>query len=628
MLNALRKGAGTWVAKILFALLVASFALWGVGDWTGGFRREKLAEVGGQEITQAEFERAYQAQLTAASNQIGRQITSAEARAAGMTQRVLQDLVAGKAIDIHADALNLGISEKAIVESIHDEAAFQGDDGKFNAQRFQQVLRQVGLTEPTFVAMQRREIIKNQILGTLIEAPYAPRALVEAMHHFRNDERVLKYFLLPPEAAGTIDAPTEEKLKAYYEEHKRSFMAPEFRRASVLVLSAEKLKTTIPVSDEDVKAAYEAGKKSFSVPEKRTIQQLVFKDKAAAEEASAKLAAGADFMTLGKELGLKETDINLGTFAQDGFGDQTVAKAAFQLEKDKPSAPISGFSTVIVRVTEIQPGSQKSFEEVKDQVKDQLAASRASEEISKLYDKIEDERAAGSTLQEIAQKMNLEFTEITVNKQGAGRDGKKPDVSAKSPNVVKTIFEGDVGVESNAAQLGEDGYAFVDVLEIIPERQRPFEEVREDVAKAWTEEETRTRLTAKADELVAAIGKGQAIDEAAKAVNASVKTSQPLKRAGAEPGLPISAVAQAFSLAQDGVGSAQTPDRKGRAVFQVAEIKPAAALDDKGVEELRKELARGLGNDIYAQYVNGLQTAYGVQVNAKAISQVTGQTTQ
>jgi hypothetical protein len=116
------------------------------------------------------------------------------------------------------------------------------------------------------------------------------------------------------------------------------------------------------------------------------------------------------------------------------------------------------------------------------------------------------------------------------------------------------------------------------------------------------------------------------METAAQSVGAAVKTSAPLKRSGAEPGLPISAIAQAFSLPQDGVGSAQTPDRKGRAIFQVASIAPAAALDDKAVEELRKELARGMGNDVYAQYVNGLQTAYGVQVNAKAISNITGQT--
>jgi peptidyl-prolyl cis-trans isomerase D len=625
MLNALRKGASGWIAKILFALLVASFALWGVGDWTSGFRREKLAEVGGREVSSAEFERAYQNQISVLSGRIGRQVTSTEARESGLPNRVLQELVASTAIDMHADALNLGISEKALVDNIREEEAFQGSDGKFDPQRFQQVLRQAGFTEQGFLDTQRKELVKGQILGTLIQAPYAPRVLVEAIHHYRNDERTLKYFLLPPEAAGTVEAPDETKLRAYYEENKRKFMAPEYRRAGVLLLSTDKLKDTVTISDEDLRAAYDAGKQAFSVPEKRTIQQLVFKDRAAAEEASGKLAAGADFMQLGKELGLKETDINLGTFSKEEFADKTVAEAAFQLEKDKPSAPISGFANVIVRVTEIQPGSEKSFEEVKDQVKDQLAKTRASEEISKLYDSIEDERAAGSTLQEIAQKMNLEFVEITVNKDGIDREGKKPDVAAKSPNALKTIFESDVGVENNPVQFGDDGYAFVDVMEVIPERQRPFEEVREDVAKAWTEDEIRNRLTAKADELVAALGNGQTMEAAAQSVGATVKTTPPLKRSGAEPGLPISAIAQAFSLPQDGVGSAQTPDKKGRAIFQVATITPAPALDDKGVEDLRKEIARGLGNDFYAQYVNGLQTAYGVQVNPKAISSITGQ---
>jgi peptidyl-prolyl cis-trans isomerase D len=628
MLNALRKGAAGWVAKILFGLLVISFLAWGVGDWTSGFRREKLAEVGGREISSAEFERAYQTQISTLSNQIGRQITSAEIRASGLTQRVLQNLVAAAAVNIHAEKLNLGISNDAIAENIRKEQSFEGEDGKFSAQVFEQVLRANGLNEPAFVEMQRKELIRDQLVGTITQAAYAPRTLVEATHHFRNDERTLKYFTLPPEAAGTLETPDENKLKAYYEDHKRSFTAPEYRRAGVLVLSAEKLKGNIALTEEEVKAAFDANKKAYSTPERRTIQQLVFKDIAAAEDASRKLAEGADFLKLGQELGLKETDINLGSFSREEFADRKVADAAFQLEKDKPSAPVAGFAPVIVRVTEIKPGSEKSFDEVKGEVRDQLAKGRASEEISKLYDTIEDERAAGSTLQEIAKKLNVEFAEITVNRQGVDREGKKAELAGQAPDILKTVFESDVGVENNAVPMGDDGYAFLDVLEIIPERQKPFEEVREDVAKAWAEEETRTRLAKKADEIIAELGKGQTMEQAAAAAGAELKTSAPLKRAGAEPGLPISAIAQAFSLPEGGFGSAQTADRKGRALFQVAAVKPAPALDDAAAEQLATELGRGMGNDVFAQYVNGLQTAYGVQVNAKAIATITGQTAQ
>ncbi len=624
MLNSLRNAAGSWVAKILFGLLVISFAAWGAGDWSRGYRREKLAEVGGREITPAEFERAYQTQLAIISQQLGRQVTSAEARNFGLTQRVLQNLVGAAAINIQAERMNLGISDAAITENIRNESSFEGEDGKFSPTIFQQALRANGLTEPAFVEMQRREIIRGQLVGTLTEAPAVPRTLLEALNHFRNDERTLKYFILPAEAAGTIETPSEDTLKAYYEEHKHNFTAPEYRRAEILLLSPEKLKDAISVSDADLKAAYEATKAAYTVPERRTIQQLVFKDMAAAEDASKKLSEGADFMQLGKELGLKDGDIELGTFTKEQFADRKVAEAAFQLEKDKPSAPIAGFSPVIVRVTEIRPGSVKSFDEVKDQVKNELAKARASEEISKLYDKVEDERAAGSTLAEIAKKLNIEHKEVTISRQGVDREGKKLDIPGNPQDVVRQVFESDVGVENNPVSLGDEGYAFVNVAEVIPERQRPFEEVREDVAKAWAEEETRNRLAKKSDELVAELGKGRSMDDVAASVKGAVKTTPSIKRTGAEPGLPISAISQAFSLPENGVGSALTTDRKGRAIFQVTAITPAPPLDDKGAEELRGEISRGFSNDYMAQYVNGLQTAEGVKVNPKAIANLVG----
>ena len=49
-----------------------------------------------------------------------------------------------------------------------------------------------------------------------------------------------------------MEAPDETKLKAYYEENKRKFMAPEYRRAGVLLLSTDKLKDTVTISDEDL----------------------------------------------------------------------------------------------------------------------------------------------------------------------------------------------------------------------------------------------------------------------------------------------------------------------------------------------------------------------------------------
>ncbi len=46
MLDALRKYASGWVAQLLMAILVLSFAVWGVSDIFNGFGANNVAQVG------------------------------------------------------------------------------------------------------------------------------------------------------------------------------------------------------------------------------------------------------------------------------------------------------------------------------------------------------------------------------------------------------------------------------------------------------------------------------------------------------------------------------------------------------------------------------------------------------
>lgn len=623
MLNSLRNSAGSWFVKILLGLLVVSFAVWGVGDIFRQVGRQHLADVGGREISPVQFQRSYENQLAMVGNQLGRRLTSAEARSYGLGQRVIDNLIGTTAVDIHAERLHLGITEAAVTDFVRNEPSFQGPDGKFDAQRFQEVLRNNGLNEQRFIALQREEMVRGQVIGALSRGAFVPATLLDAANHFRNDERVLKYFVLPPDAAGTIETPDDTALKAYYEDNKTSYTAPEYRKFGLLTLTPDAIKDTISLTDEELKAAFEATKQTYATPERRAIQQLLFKDMAAAGDAYKKLSEGVDFVKLGQEIGMKEGDITLGTFTRLQLADKKLAAAAFALEANKVSEPIDSFSPVILKVTEITPGSEKSFEEVKDQVRDALAKTRGSEEISKLYDKVEDERAGGSKISETAQKHNLAYTIHTVDRRGAGQDGKPLGGNAGNRDVVKLVFESDVNVENNPVTVA-DGYAFTEVLEITPERQKSFEEVREEVKTAWIADETRKRMRAKADELVAK-AKGGAIEPIAQEAGAQIVTAPAIKRDGTIQGLPRTATSLAFSLAKDDYGSVQMPDRKSQAVLQVTEVKPAPALDEKQAEALREEIRRGMGVDILTQYVGGLQKDYGVQVNSSAISALVGQ---
>jgi peptidyl-prolyl cis-trans isomerase D len=624
MLNSLRNSAGSWVVKILLGLLIVSFAIWGIGDIFRGGGNQTLAKVGDREISPELFQRNYRNQIALVGAQLGRDLTSREARAFGIGQSVLQNLISTTAIDIHAASLGVGISDEAVATAIHNEPSFEGAGNKFDPARFQEILRNIGLSEQGFIALQREEMVREQIANALGEGAYVPQTLLDAIYHFQNDERVLKYFVVKPEIVGKIAAPEEAALRAYYEANKARYMALEYRKISILSLTPDAIKDTVAIKDDELKAHFEATKDRYTTPERRTIQQLIFKDMAAARDGAEKLAKGADFAALGKELGMKDGDINLGTFARNQLADPKLAAAAFTLEKGKTSEPVDSFSPVIVKVSEITPGVEKSFEEVKDQVRDDLARSRARDELQKLYDAIEDARAGGANVAEAAKRLNLPYAELTLDRNGNGTDGKTVEALSGNRDAINLVFESDVGVENNPVSKDE-GYLFIDVLEVIPERQKTFEEVRADVGTAWIDEETRKKVRAKAEELIEQTKGGATINKLAQEAGADIVTTDPLKRDASPKDLPRTAVSLAFTLPEEGFGHVQMDDRKSQAVIQVVEAKKAPPLDAKQAEQLRTELRQKLRVDILTQYVGGLQKDYGVQVNSKAISALIAQ---
>jgi peptidyl-prolyl cis-trans isomerase D len=626
MLDSLRKGAASWVAKFFLLLLIISFGMWGVADRLRNSGGDTLASVGGREIHNAEFQRAYRNQLNALSVRAGRQISSAEARAIGLPNHVLQSLIGGAALDAEAAKLGLGLADKVVAETIMQEPQFRGLSGKFDQKTFQASLREQGLSEQGYAAQERRNALREQILDTVEQTAPASRTLLEAMNRFQNEERVIQYFVVPEDVAGTIDEPSEEQVKSYYDGHKGQFTAPEFRKITVLALTPETYRDNVKVSDDDVKQEFEAHKDKYSEPEQREVQQISFPNLAAAKAAKEKLDQGADFMAVAKEAGFKEDDVNLGVVAKAALADPKVAEAAFSLEKDKVSNPVEGaLSTALVRVTGITPAANKTLDDLKETLRPTLALQRAADEISKLYDKIEDERAAGTSLAEVSKKFNMPLFEAVTDRRGRSQEGKEAELHGHGRELIKPAFESGVGVENAAVKIGNKGYAWFDVNQVIPERLKPLAEVRDEAVKGHREDELRSRLTRKGLELVAR-GANSSDDFAAlaKTVNAEVKTTKPLRRGAIEPGLPASAVKQAFAMEDGALAAAAATGSKGRVVFRVEKIVVPKPLDDAAAGAMAKRLENGLRGDLGSQYVAGLERSYGVKVNERVMKAALG----
>ncbi len=628
MLDTLRRGATSKIAAvIIFVPLILAFALWGVGPELRRGGNTAVARVGSTDITPDEFQRAFQNRMRQMSQQFGgRNLTPQQAAMFGIDQQVLNELIGAAAIDQQVKDMGLRVSDKAIADAIRTEPAFFGPDGKFSRPQFESILRANGLTEAGFVALRRRDDAREQLTETIASAVSVPQALVDLTHRNRAEQRVVEYVTIDPAKIVTATEPDEATLKAYLAANKRNYMTPALRKVALLVLTRETIKSKIAVTDEEVKARYDETKASFETPEKRKIQQLAFADKAAAEKAYAELAKAKSFTETAAKLGFTDKDIDLGVVTRADMIDQKVAAAAFALKKDELSQPVEGqFSIVLVRSTEITPGVEKTFDDVKALVKDRLLTERAGRELQVLHDQSESERLAGRSLKEIADKMGLTFKSVdAVDRAGNGPDGKPVDGIPDTAKVMAAAFGAAQGVETDAVDLADGGYVWYDVLGVTPEKERPFDDVKADLKTAWTAAESVKQVTAAAGKFTERLMKGEAFTAIAADAGGEIKKTGAFARSVTPAGLTADIVRQVFGLPKGAASNSATVDDKSRIVFRIADVIPAAAATKEESDRIKAELQRSMQADALNAYLQGLQARYGTSVDNAVLQQALG----
>jgi peptidyl-prolyl cis-trans isomerase D len=605
------------------AFLIGSFAIWGIGDIFRGFGLSTAAKVGRTEITTEQFRQIYNDKLQEIGRQIGRQITSDQARALGFDRQILAQLTAEMALDERARALRLSLSDAEIARRITAQPSFQTPTGGFDAVRFQQVIRQAGYTEQRFVAEQRRNSVRSQLSGTIMGGPLVPQAAIEAMDRYQNEQRSAEYVLLDHARAGDLPAPTPEALADYFNQRKILFRAPEYRKIEVLTLIPSEQASWIEVSDDDIKRAYEDHRESFGTPEMRQLQQIVFPSVEAARADRERIANGTSFADIAKERGFADKDIELGTLTKSSMIDRAVAEAAFALKEGETSAPVQGrFGVTLIHVVKIEPEQIRPLAEVAPEIKKGIATERAKAQILSVYDKIEDVRSEGHTLAEAATTLKLAARSVEVDRSGHDPAGQPVRDLPDAQRLLATAFATDVGVDADPLKV-QDGYVWYEVAGITPARDRTLDEVKDKVEASWREDEIATRLKDKAAQMLDKLKAGSSLADLAAAEGVKVETITGLKRGAASPPLSASAADKLFLTPKDGVASADAERPGDQVVFRVTDIVvPKTDMKSDEAKAISQSLTRSLSQDIFSQYIAKVESEIGVTINANAVRQV------
>lgn len=621
MLEAIRKRSAGIVVKSLLGLLILSFAMWGIADvFSPGGTDQTLASVGEIQVEPEQVRREYNSEMERLAATFGARLEPEQARMFGVAQNVVKRIVERTLYDLAAQDLGVRASDNLVRTSISTQPAFQNEKGEFERARFQQVLQSNRLTEGMFVELTRGDVVRTQYLSMLDKAPLAAKRMTNSLYAFRNEKRIAETVTFKYDDIIGVPAPEDAALVKFHEENAQRYTAPEYRSLTFVSLTADDLAKEMEVADATIQQAYEDRLNEFSEPEKRKLQQIRFKDEAAAKAAHDRLKTGDDFLKVALELAdMDAKATELGDMKKSELMPG-MAEAAFALEIDEYTPPVkSVLGWHILRLQGVTSARQQRLEEVSDDIKKEIAAEKAIDSLYNLANQLEDELGGGSSLEEAAHALSLPITKQgDIDARGMTPGNSKVE-GLPEGQFLETAFATPSGGESILTEAGNDGYFIVRVDTVTEPQLRPLQSVRSEVLEAWTAKQKRELARQQGVAMVDKLSEGGNFEALTSELGLKISTTEPIDRNGTGTTLPRELVTDLFETKMG-----QTAFAPGIDGFIVARLKSTVAADAASAGDKAKALSEELTNAIRADLMNQLAAAlskqYPVTMNTEAIN--------
>lgn len=538
MLSYIRAFAKSPVAVVIFALLILSFLVFGIGDVLGTRAvKDSVVQAGSRNINALAFKQRFdqfKKQVEQQQNN-GQPITTEQAAQAGLDKGLVDQLANSESFAEVFRRAGVIPSDALVVSELRkNQAFFDPITGKFDRPTYQNRLAQAGMTETDFENLLRDETAQQHYITGLAAGLTVPRTYLAALATFAREGRDFSWFVVPPGLAGPPVQPTDAQLLAYVKENAGTYTKPELRGFTMLRFSPSLLAGNLKVDESAVLKRFEFEKDTLSVPETRSFEQIPVKDAAQGAQAVARLKAGETPAAVAKAFGVQP--VTYTDAPKVGVSDRKIADAAYTGKAGDVIGPVAGtVGLQVIHVTKVTPGREAKLEDVRAKIEAEVKKDAATEKVYADVQKYEDARTGGATLAEAAKTLGLTTmaapTPITA--QGADLYGRSLNLP---PKMLEQVFTLPAGGESEVLDLGQGEYVAVRVDSIQPAGLAKLDEVRTAATQRYVLAEMGKRLKAKADAIEAALKKGQTMAQAAAAAGAKLETATDVTREQAGKG--------------------------------------------------------------------------------------------
>ncbi|WP_431223479.1 peptidylprolyl isomerase [Serratia sp. L9] len=536
MMDNLRAASNHVVLKIILGLIILSFVLTGVVSYQGS-ASDYAAKVNGQVIERAQLEQAFQSERSRMQQQLGDQfsvLAGNEGYMQRMRHEVLSQLIDKSLLDQYAKKLGLSVSDEQVKDAIRKEAYFQ-TDGQFDNAKYLDLINRSGYSADNYAQYMRQQLINQQLIQGFSGGGFVLPNQAQAMVGLVLQERDVRLATIDLKAMLAKQVVTDDELKAYYEQNKNSFIAPEQVKVSFIPLDAAALQDKVAVSEADITAYYDQHQSSYGQPERKKFSIIQLKTEAEAKAVLEELKNGADFATLAKE---KSTDIisSRNGGEMDWMEPDTTAdelKQANLTEKGQLSGVVkSSVGYLIIRLDDIKPALVKPLSEVHDAIAKQVKQEKAVDAYYALQQKVSE--AATSDNESLASAEEAAGVKATQT-EWFTRDNVPAALNFKP--VVQSIFDGSLigengapGSNSDVITVDGDRAFVVRVVGHQPEGVEPFDKVKDRIVEMVKHNKALQEAKLQGEKLLVELKQGKG-DEAMKAAGLSFGSVQKMVRA-------------------------------------------------------------------------------------------------
>ena len=505
MLRALRNQTQSIFFKIFLGFLICGFALWGVGDLTGGANNKPVLSVENKEISSEEVIH----ELNKLRYSLPQRPPLKDTVKNGMLQNVLNKFEQELLINKEADFLNLHVPLSVQTKAVRNENAFKNPLGKFSENKYFQSLNNAGLTEKKYLEMIQTEGNFKQLSMPFQFNYIYDNKVVKAIIDWQNEIRDIEFDFVKYLDKKNIKKPDLKILNEFYSNNKDSYIFPKTRDIKYIEIKPSDFHNEVKITKKQINDKYETDKSNYITAEKREIYQITSQEKNKVDELKKLINNGTPFQTAATKIfNLSKDDINLGFLTKKELPDIS-AEPVFSGKKNDVIGPLkTEFGFNIYKIVNIIPKTEIKYEDIIKDVKLNLLNELSIEILYEKLDMIEDLIAEGNNLKEIT-KSDIFKNKIFVKQLNKVSEDsflhsytKNKTFINKGEDFLKNIWMTKLNETSDIIDLKNDTYALIQVIKENSKEMLTFEQVREKVLNQWTSIEVVNQTKAKLKKLI------------------------------------------------------------------------------------------------------------------------------